>query len=126
MGLGQKIERDPQYVRAIAAAGDVGVVAIALGVTRDSIHRWTRIPAEYVLRLEQLTGIPGCELRPDMYLPLNPVPETVELRRKQLAILKEAGNLGRATRGSTRPPASPAFASPQTKQPPAGVNGRGP
>jgi|GEM_PF-1889356 len=54
---------------AIENAGGVTVLARALGIKHPAIYRWTRIPAERVLDVEALTGIPCCVLRPDIYPP---------------------------------------------------------
>ena len=54
---------------AIENAGGVTVLACALGIKHPAIYSWTRIPAERVLEVEALTGIPCCELRPDIYPP---------------------------------------------------------
>lgn len=96
-------DREPECQRAIDAAGGPTVIAIALGIASVRPAGWLRIPAEYVPRLELLTGIPGRELRPDMYVPLNPVsPEQIRPR---------------AVRGSDRRDRS----SPQTTTPPAAL-----
>ena len=52
---------------AIRAAGGVGVLARALGVPQPSVSDWRRIPAERVLAVESLTGVPRSTLRPDLY-----------------------------------------------------------
>lgn len=95
--------RDPECQRVIDAAGGPIVVAIAIGQSADAVRRWLRVPAEYVLRLEILTGIAGREIRPEMYLPLNPVPATEKERTALAAELRLAG-MSRAWRGTSRPP----------------------
>lgn len=42
-------------------------VAAALGVTRGAVSAWKQIPAEYVVIVEQATGLPREQLRPDLY-----------------------------------------------------------
>jgi hypothetical protein len=44
-------------------------LAEALGVDKASITRWAkgRIPAERVIEVERITGIPRADLRPDLY-----------------------------------------------------------
>lgn len=47
-------------------------IADTLGLARPSVWRWFRtghIPAERVLDVERLTGIPRSDLRPDIYPP---------------------------------------------------------
>jgi len=44
-------------------------VSRGLGVDKATVSRWAqkRIPAERVLDIERLTGIPRHDLRPDLY-----------------------------------------------------------
>lgn len=44
-------------------------VALArkLGITRQAIGLWKKIPAERVVEIEEVTGIPREQLRPDLY-----------------------------------------------------------
>lgn len=44
-------------------------VSRGLGVDKATVTRWAqkRIPAERVVEVERLTGIPRHELRPDLY-----------------------------------------------------------
>lgn len=59
---------DPSPIdRASAAAGSKSALARQLGVKVQSIQQWKRIPAERVLDVERITGIPRGELRPDIY-----------------------------------------------------------
>lgn len=37
--------------------------------THTSVLKWTRVPARHVIALEEITGIPREELRPDLYPP---------------------------------------------------------
>jgi DNA-binding transcriptional regulator YdaS (Cro superfamily) len=41
-------------------------------ITSQAISQWRRIPAERVLEVERVTGIPRHELRPDIYPPPHP------------------------------------------------------
>lgn len=54
--------------KASEAAGSVIRLAELLGVTRNAIYQWERIPAERVVEVEKLTGVPREQLRPDLYL----------------------------------------------------------
>jgi DNA-binding transcriptional regulator YdaS (Cro superfamily) len=38
-----------------------------LGIVPSAVTQWRRVPARHVPRVAALTGIPGCEIRPDMY-----------------------------------------------------------
>jgi Putative antitoxin of bacterial toxin-antitoxin system, YdaS/YdaT/Meiotically up-regulated gene 113 len=64
---------------AVAARGDHGValiraqrgaqvcIALALGITRSAVSQWETVPAEYVVTIERITGIPRDQLRPDLF-----------------------------------------------------------
>jgi TorA maturation chaperone TorD len=52
---------------AIRAAGGIGALARALGISQPSVSNWQRIPAERVLAVEALTGVSRSVLRPDLY-----------------------------------------------------------
>jgi hypothetical protein len=49
--------------------GLISRIAEALGITRGAVSKWTRVPAERVLVVEGVTGIPRHKLRPDIYPP---------------------------------------------------------
>ena len=61
------MERDPALVRAVEAVGGYAALARALGKTRAGLWQWKRVPAERVLAVERVTGVPRHELRPDLY-----------------------------------------------------------
>jgi DNA-binding transcriptional regulator YdaS (Cro superfamily) len=42
-------------------------IAVGLKISRGSVSRWRRVPAERVVDVEKITGIPREELRPDLY-----------------------------------------------------------
>jgi Bacterial toxin YdaS len=42
-------------------------VAKGLGITRQAVSGWHAIPAEWVKKISELTGIPPHRLRPDLY-----------------------------------------------------------
>jgi Putative antitoxin of bacterial toxin-antitoxin system, YdaS/YdaT len=42
-------------------------LAKQLGITRQAVYGWHAIPAEWVKRIAELTGIPPYRLRPDLY-----------------------------------------------------------
>lgn len=78
---------------AIRAAGGVGALARALGISQPSVSNWHRIPAERVLAVESLTGVPRSTLRPDLYPDEEPaeagreVDEIDRLRAHEYALL---------------------------------------
>ncbi len=59
----------PMVKRAIESAGGLTVLADQLGITKQNVFGWWRIPAEKVLQVEKLTGISRHELRPDVFGP---------------------------------------------------------
>ena len=59
--------REGGLEEAIRAAGGVGALARALGISQPSVSNWQRVPAERVLAVESLTGVPRATLRPDLY-----------------------------------------------------------
>ena len=52
---------------AIVAAGTKSRLADGLGIKKQSIQNWSRIPAERALQIERLTGVSRTILRPDLY-----------------------------------------------------------
>ena len=51
----------------IKRAGGISALARALGIRHNAIYSWKRVPAERVLAVEEATGIPRSDLRPDLY-----------------------------------------------------------
>jgi len=52
-----------------AKRGMCAKVAHDLGLTRAAVLKWERVPAERVVEIERITGIPREQLRPDLYAP---------------------------------------------------------
>ena len=50
-----------------AKRGLMAKIAKDLGVTRSAVTKWDRIPAEVVVEVERITGMPREQLRPDLY-----------------------------------------------------------
>jgi len=61
-----KHRRDRGLQRVIAVTGIRGLGRM-LGIRGQSVQDWTRVPAERVLQIEALTGIPREDIRPDLY-----------------------------------------------------------
>lgn len=61
------VARKSPVEKAVASAGSLAELARLVGVKFQSIQQWKRIPAERVLEVERVTGIPRHELRPDLY-----------------------------------------------------------
>ena len=58
---------DQGIKKAVEAKGTIAALARDLGITRAAIHQWDRIPADRVVEVERVTGVPREELRPDLY-----------------------------------------------------------
>jgi DNA-binding transcriptional regulator YdaS (Cro superfamily) len=52
---------------AIKSVGGVQALASLLGLNRQSIYQWRRVPAERVVQVEKITGVLRNVLRPDLY-----------------------------------------------------------
>lgn len=62
--------------RAVEAAGGQQKLAEAIGVKYQAVQKWLRnrkLPAERVIAVEEATGVPRGDLRPDLY-PVEPKP----------------------------------------------------
>jgi TorA maturation chaperone TorD len=81
--------RDPGLARAIDAAGGVAQLARKIGIAQPSVSNWSRVPAERVIAVEAVTGVPRVELRPDLYEPATAAPadEVDAARAQQYALL---------------------------------------
>jgi Bacterial toxin YdaS len=55
--------------KAIDRAGGPSAFARKVGVSRQSIWNWKRVPTHRIIQVEWLTGVPREELRPDLYRP---------------------------------------------------------
>lgn len=62
-------EQPPPSPVELAASKVGGIVQLSLklGMSRGAASQWHRIPAERVIQVEELTGIPREILRPDLY-----------------------------------------------------------
>lgn len=65
--------------KAVTAAGGVNALAAAVGIRRQALYAWPRVPPKRVIAIEAATGgkVTRHEMRPDIY----PVP----VRRRQRA-----------------------------------------
>jgi DNA-binding transcriptional regulator YdaS (Cro superfamily) len=64
-----EIEKDPILDEVFGALGSKSRFARALGITPQSVQKWTRVPPYRVLVVEKATGIPRHRIRPDLYPP---------------------------------------------------------
>jgi DNA-binding transcriptional regulator YdaS (Cro superfamily) len=53
--------------KALDAAGSRRKLARILGVSHQAMSKWHDVPAHWIIRIEQVTGVPREELRPDLY-----------------------------------------------------------
>lgn len=59
---------DPGIEKAVKAVrGGVSALARELGINRQNIYDWNQIPADHIVAIEQITGVPREQLRPDLY-----------------------------------------------------------
>jgi DNA-binding transcriptional regulator YdaS (Cro superfamily) len=52
---------------AAEKAGGIVKLSLSLGLSRGAASQWKKIPAERVVEVERLTGVPREILRPDLY-----------------------------------------------------------
>jgi DNA-binding transcriptional regulator YdaS (Cro superfamily) len=52
---------------AASKVGGIVKLSLALGLSRSAVSQWARVPAERVLDVERLTGVPREILRADLY-----------------------------------------------------------
>jgi TorA maturation chaperone TorD len=86
----QENETDPGLQEAIRAVGGVTELARRIGISQPSVSNWTRVPAERVLTVEQVTGVARSVLRPDLYgeaKQAEPVDEVDLARAQEYALL---------------------------------------
>ena len=82
--------RDPGHQQAINAAGGVSELARKIGIAQPSISNWSRVPAERVASVEQVTGVDRALLRPDLFggtSPVNDIDETDSARSQEYSLL---------------------------------------
>src|SRR5262245_9773135 len=52
---------------AIETVGGVRALASLLGLIPQSIYQWRRVPAKWIVQIEEFTGVPREVLRPEFY-----------------------------------------------------------
>jgi DNA-binding transcriptional regulator YdaS (Cro superfamily) len=58
---------DAGLAKAIAVTKTRTALAEALGISPGAVSQWTAVPLSRVLDVEQITGVPREELRPDLF-----------------------------------------------------------
>jgi len=62
-----RFDRDPGIIAVLIKMGNATAVAEALGVTRQAISRWKRIPIRHIPKISELTGLSVQQIRPDLF-----------------------------------------------------------
>jgi DNA-binding transcriptional regulator YdaS (Cro superfamily) len=52
-------------------------IARELGLSRSAVTQWRRVPADRLIDIERITGIPRRRLRPDLFAPRDKAPGPV-------------------------------------------------
>jgi TorA maturation chaperone TorD len=79
--------RDEGLQQAIDAAGGIAPLARKLGIAQPSVSNWTKVPAERVIAVENLTGISRDLLRPDLYADRTEIDEVDQARAQEYLLL---------------------------------------
>src|SRR5258706_11864145 len=97
MATNVKRERQEDLTRAIAILGGASATAKALGLTKQAVWWWYRCPDVPLVAMEELTGIPGRELRPDLYPKVEKNPSTDGVAKLLQARVRRSRKRGRLT-----------------------------
>ena len=68
-------EVNKDYTRAViksaarSAGMSVAELAEQLGLTRQAVEAWPKVPAKHIIAVESITGASRRKLRPDLYGP---------------------------------------------------------
>ena len=65
--------RDASLEHVIQAVGGVRELSRLLGISQPAVSNWRRVPADRILQVASVTGLPRDAIRPDLYasLPMN-------------------------------------------------------
>lgn len=74
--FGAMSDRTEALRRAIEKVGGLAGIAKPLGISEQAVSQWDEVPPLRVLAVEQVSGVPRHELRPDLY----PEPTPAEAR----------------------------------------------
>ena len=58
---------DKALLKVLKVVGGRRALAKRLGISRQAVQQWRRVPLEHMAEIERLTAIPARELRPDLY-----------------------------------------------------------
>jgi TorA maturation chaperone TorD len=62
--------RDASLEQVIQTVGGVRELSRLLGISQPAVSNWKRVPADRILQVESITGLPRAAIRPDLYEPL--------------------------------------------------------
>jgi len=60
-------KRSPELMNVFAAAGGVGALALRLGLSRQAVAVWHRVPLKHLNKVSELTSLPRQLIRPDLF-----------------------------------------------------------
>lgn len=67
MGRNSVWQINAETRHAVEKSGGLSALSREIGITRQAIAQWDRVPAEQCIQVSKITGIPLHELRPDIY-----------------------------------------------------------
>ena len=56
-----------QTKQLVLMAGGPRSLAARIGTSRQAVAKWDRVPAHWVRLMEELTGVPAEQIRPDVF-----------------------------------------------------------
>jgi DNA-binding transcriptional regulator YdaS (Cro superfamily) len=59
--------KNKALTKIVKIMGSKAAIARALGITRDAVSKWQRVPSKHVIALELLTKVSRYEMRHDVY-----------------------------------------------------------
>ncbi len=66
-GMSTAKTRPAILTHAAQKVGGISQLAAGLGIARQAVYQWKKIPVERVADIERLTNVPRSELRPDIF-----------------------------------------------------------
>jgi DNA-binding transcriptional regulator YdaS (Cro superfamily) len=64
-----RYDRDPVIMAVLFKYGNAVKLATELGISRQAVSRWTKIPMRHLATISEFTGMQPHELRPDVFGP---------------------------------------------------------
>lgn len=60
--------RDPYLMRVLRAFGNASALAEFVGLTKQGVSAWTKVPKQHIRAISEKTGIHPYRIRPDIYV----------------------------------------------------------